>query len=216
MYFTGSYFTEGGIFKAELILNEHMPPPPDHVFYNARDVGIGVTGSYEGDEAELTGTALVGKRSLSRNPAEAGGARRQVASLTNPHGSRRWLPSNETTAKAEKPRKTAAGQKEMLMWAEGKKLAAKKVAKPERSTGKRKAGYRSTRVVPLPTKVGSCTYACKRTRDQPSCNRSQIAVPSQRRLGTRSQPSFGDRPALSPRRAWRPVDRRRNTRCGAG
>ena len=42
-----------------------MPPPPDHVFYNARDVGIGVTGSYEGDEAELTGTALVGKRSLA-------------------------------------------------------------------------------------------------------------------------------------------------------
>jgi len=30
-----------------------------------KDVGIGVTGSYEGDQAELTGTALVGKRSLS-------------------------------------------------------------------------------------------------------------------------------------------------------
>jgi len=56
---------EGGIFKAELILNEHTPPPPDHVFYNTKDVGIGVTGSYEGDEAELTGTALVGKRSLA-------------------------------------------------------------------------------------------------------------------------------------------------------
>jgi hypothetical protein len=41
-YFTGSYSSEGGIFKAELILNEHMRPPPDHVFYNAKDVGIGV------------------------------------------------------------------------------------------------------------------------------------------------------------------------------
>jgi hypothetical protein len=63
-YFTGSYSAEGGIFKAELVLNEHMPPPPDHVFYNTKDVGIGVTGTYEGDQAELTGTALVGKRSL--------------------------------------------------------------------------------------------------------------------------------------------------------
>ena len=63
-YFTGSYSSEGGIFKAELVLNEHMPPPSDHVFYNAKDVGIGVTGTYQGDKAEVTGTALVGKRSL--------------------------------------------------------------------------------------------------------------------------------------------------------
>jgi len=63
-YFTGSYSSEDGIFKAELVLNKHTPPPPDHVFYNAKDVGIGVTGSYEGDQAELTGTALVGKRSI--------------------------------------------------------------------------------------------------------------------------------------------------------
>src|SRR3954447_22468830 len=63
-YFTGSYSSEDGIFKAELVLNKHTTPPPDHVFYNAEDVGIGVTGSYEGDQAELTGTALVGKRSL--------------------------------------------------------------------------------------------------------------------------------------------------------
>ena len=63
-YFTGSYSSEAGIFKAELLLNQHMPPPPDHLFYNAKDVGIGITGSYEGGQAELTGTALVGKRSL--------------------------------------------------------------------------------------------------------------------------------------------------------
>ena len=42
--------------------------------------------------------------------------------------------------KAKKPRKAAAGQKEMLMSIEGKKPAAKKAAKPERSTGRRKAG----------------------------------------------------------------------------
>ena len=39
MYFTGSYSSEGGIFKAELVLNKHTPPPSDHVFYNAKDVG---------------------------------------------------------------------------------------------------------------------------------------------------------------------------------
>jgi DNA end-binding protein Ku len=42
-------------------------------------------------------------------------------------------------AKGKKPRKAAAGQKEMLLPIEGKKPAAKKAAKPERST-KRKAG----------------------------------------------------------------------------
>src|SRR3954451_18451708 len=63
-YFSGSYSTERGVFKAELLLNAHTPPPPDHVFYNATDVGIGVTGSYEGEQADVTGTALVGRRSL--------------------------------------------------------------------------------------------------------------------------------------------------------
>jgi hypothetical protein len=43
-------------------------------------------------------------------------------------------------AKGKKPRKASAGQKEMLLPIEGKKPAAKKGAKPERSTGRRKAG----------------------------------------------------------------------------
>jgi DNA end-binding protein Ku len=42
--------------------------------------------------------------------------------------------------KAKKPRKASAGQKEMLLPIEGKKPAAKKAAKPERATGRRKAG----------------------------------------------------------------------------
>ena len=65
-YFTGSYSAKDGIFKGELVLNQHTPPPPNHVlFLNANDVGMGISGSYEGDQAELTGTALVGKRSLT-------------------------------------------------------------------------------------------------------------------------------------------------------
>ena len=47
--------------------------------------------------------------------------------------------ASEAPAKGKKPRKAAAGQKEMLLPIEGKKAAEKKVAKPERS-GKRKAG----------------------------------------------------------------------------
>ena len=46
--------------------------------------------------------------------------------------------SAATTSK--KPRKASAGQKEMLLPIEGKKTAAKKAAKPERATGRRKAG----------------------------------------------------------------------------
>jgi len=63
-YFTGWYSSQHGIFKAEIVLNQHMPPPSDHVFFNANEVGMGVTGTYENDQAELTGTALVGRRSL--------------------------------------------------------------------------------------------------------------------------------------------------------
>jgi hypothetical protein len=44
-------------------------------------------------------------------------------------------------AKGKKPRKAAAGQKEMLLPIQGKGRAEKKAVKPERSTGRRKAGY---------------------------------------------------------------------------
>jgi hypothetical protein len=64
-YFTGSYSAKHGIFKGELVVNEHTPAPSSHVLVNAKDVGMGVSGTYEGDQAELTGTALIGKTSLT-------------------------------------------------------------------------------------------------------------------------------------------------------
>ena len=64
-YFTGSYWAKHGIFKGELVVNQHTPPPSGHLFFNAEDVGVGITGTYEDDRAELTGTALIGKRSLT-------------------------------------------------------------------------------------------------------------------------------------------------------
>src|SRR3984893_4948500 len=49
--------------------------------------------------------------------------------------------ASEPPAKGKKPRKATAGQKEMLLPIEGKRGAEKKkAAKPERSTGRRKAG----------------------------------------------------------------------------
>src|ERR1700716_3039657 len=47
--------------------------------------------------------------------------------------------ASQTPAKGKKPRKASAGQKELLP-IEGKKPAARKAAKQERSTGRRKAG----------------------------------------------------------------------------
>ena len=48
--------------------------------------------------------------------------------------------AGEPQTAGKKPRKATAGQKEMLLPIEGKKPAAKKAAKPERATGRRKAG----------------------------------------------------------------------------
>ena len=48
--------------------------------------------------------------------------------------------ATETSAKGKKPRKAAAGQKEMLLPIEGKGRTEKNAAKPERATGRRKAG----------------------------------------------------------------------------
>ena len=48
--------------------------------------------------------------------------------------------ASEAPAKGKKPRKAAAGQKEMLLPIEGQKPAAKKAAKSDRSAGRRRAG----------------------------------------------------------------------------
>jgi hypothetical protein len=64
MYYIGSYSFEDGIFKAECVVNPHTPPPTGHLYFNARDVGVGLSGTYEGDQAELTATVIVGKRVL--------------------------------------------------------------------------------------------------------------------------------------------------------
>jgi hypothetical protein len=64
MYYIGSYSAEDGIFKGECVLNPHTPPPPSHLYFNAKDIGAGLSGTYEGDQAELTATVLLGTTSL--------------------------------------------------------------------------------------------------------------------------------------------------------
>jgi hypothetical protein len=64
-YFTGSYSAKNGIFKGELVINQHTPPPSNHVLFNANDIGMGISGSYEGGQADLTGTVVIGKRCLT-------------------------------------------------------------------------------------------------------------------------------------------------------
>jgi len=63
-YFIGSYSSKDGIFKSECVINPHTPPPPGHLYFNARDIGVGLSGTYEGDQAELTATVSIGKRCL--------------------------------------------------------------------------------------------------------------------------------------------------------
>jgi DNA end-binding protein Ku len=48
--------------------------------------------------------------------------------------------ASEAPTKRKKPRKASVGQKEMLLPIEGKGRAEKKAAKPQRSSGRRKAG----------------------------------------------------------------------------
>jgi hypothetical protein len=64
-YIVGSYTCTEGIFKGECVINPHTPPPVGHIYYNAKDIGAGFVGTYEGDRAELTGTVFSNGRSLT-------------------------------------------------------------------------------------------------------------------------------------------------------
>jgi hypothetical protein len=65
MYYIGSYSSKDGIFKAECVVNPHTPPPASHLYFNATDIGAGLSGTCEDDRAELTATVILGKRSLT-------------------------------------------------------------------------------------------------------------------------------------------------------
>jgi hypothetical protein len=69
IYYTGSYSFKDGRVKGEIVINTHTPSPGDQLFFGATDVGVGISGTYEGDEAEWSITALHRKTSISLRAA---------------------------------------------------------------------------------------------------------------------------------------------------
>jgi hypothetical protein len=65
MYYVGSYICQEGVFKGECVAKPHTPPPASHLYFNAKEVGVGIVGSYEGDQAEVTASVFFGKKSLT-------------------------------------------------------------------------------------------------------------------------------------------------------
>lgn len=63
-YYVGSYSFADGKWKGELLSREHVPSYGARPVFGRRDVGIGFTGTYNGDDAEAEATALAGKQSV--------------------------------------------------------------------------------------------------------------------------------------------------------
>lgn len=63
-YYLGSYSCENGRWKGEILNQEHTPARGENPLFSGHEVGIGFTGSYTSEGAELEGIALAGKRSL--------------------------------------------------------------------------------------------------------------------------------------------------------
>jgi len=64
-YYTGTYTAGHGKWRGELITNEHTKSVGVRPLFGGREVTCGFTGSYTDDRAEVEGTALVGKTSVS-------------------------------------------------------------------------------------------------------------------------------------------------------
>jgi hypothetical protein len=64
-YYTGTYSADRGKWRGELTTNEHTKSVGVLPLFGGREVTCGFTGTYAGDGAEVEGTALVGKTSVS-------------------------------------------------------------------------------------------------------------------------------------------------------
>jgi len=62
-YYLGSYTAANGRWKGQILNQEHTPAKDDPIF-GGHEVGIGFSGTYDGEQAVLEATALAGKRSL--------------------------------------------------------------------------------------------------------------------------------------------------------
>lgn len=64
-YYTGSYAFKNEKWRGELVTREHTKAVGMNLLFGGREVGCGFTGNYSDDKAEISGTALVGKTSVS-------------------------------------------------------------------------------------------------------------------------------------------------------
>ncbi len=64
-YYTGSYTFRNGKWRGEMIVHQHTEAPGLNLAFGGREVSCGFSGTYSGGEAQVDGTALVGKHSVS-------------------------------------------------------------------------------------------------------------------------------------------------------
>jgi T3SS negative regulator,GrlR len=64
-YYTGSYTWKNGKWRGELTTRQHAEAIGVNLLFAGREVTCGFTGVYSDDAAEVDGTALVGKNSVS-------------------------------------------------------------------------------------------------------------------------------------------------------
>jgi hypothetical protein len=64
-YYTGSYTCNNGKWRGETINHQHAEAIGLNLAFGGRDVTCGFTGTYSQRDAELHGTALVGKTSVA-------------------------------------------------------------------------------------------------------------------------------------------------------
>lgn len=63
-YYIGSYTSENGRWKGQILNQEHTPAKGDNPVFGGHEVGIGFSGTCDEEGALLDATALAGKRSL--------------------------------------------------------------------------------------------------------------------------------------------------------
>src|SRR3981081_4727204 len=63
-YYTGSYTFKNGKWRGELTTRQHAQAVGLNMLFGGREVSCGFTGKHTDSEAEVSGTALVGKTSI--------------------------------------------------------------------------------------------------------------------------------------------------------
>lgn len=63
-YYTGTYSFREGTWKGELVTRQHTPWRDTRPVFGGMEVGVGFSGTYKDDSAEVFGTSLVGARSI--------------------------------------------------------------------------------------------------------------------------------------------------------